>query len=254
MSRWLPDQVELRLGDGPVAGTPSTLGARRVDALMAEFESDLDTRALRRGTRLRCVVAGDVTRYAVIPWIEAMSSRDLRQRLAEQCFREIYGDDAREWTVCQHTQRYAAATLACAIDTRLLDRLDALARARGLSLVSVQPSLMHAFNQTRRAMEQGQFWFVSIEAHWTTLLLMSATEPLLVKRLPSATVALGGLLDREWFALGIDGEPCPAYVVRSANVPALPVPWRDVAAAKWRIIDLSPAAEFGLRQTPLKAA
>ena len=257
MSPWLPDRVELRLGDGPAGGSARQPGPHRIDALIADFEQNLEARALRRGTRLRCVVAGDAVRYAVVPWHAELSSPDQRQRLAEQCFRETYGETARDWTVCQHTERYAAATLACAIDASLLDRLDASAQARGLSLVSVQPSLMHAFNQSRQGIEQGLFWFVSVEPHWTTLLLMSAFEPLHVKRLPSAAAALGALLDREWFSLGIDVARCPAYVVRSATVEPPPAPSaaaRDGSAASWQVIDLSPPPA-ALRQTvALKAA
>ena len=257
MSPWLPDRVELRLGDGPARGSARQPGPQRIDVLIADFEQNLEARALRRGTRLRCIVAGDAVRYAVVPWHAELSSPDQRQRLTEQCFRETYGEVARDWTVCQYTERYAAATLACAIDTSLLDRLDALAQARGLSLVSVQPSLMHAFNQSRHAIAQGLFWFVSVEPHWTTLLLMSAFEPLHVKRLPSAAAALGALLEREWFPLGIDAARCPAYVVRSAMVEPPPAPSaaaRDGAAASWQIIDLSPASDPEQRAEALKAA
>lgn len=241
MSRWLPSRVEISIAGG-------------ADSSVIAFERDLDTRALRRGTRLLCVVGGEAVRYAVVPWVEAMSSPELGQRLAEQCFRETYGEVAREWRVCRHAGGFGSATLACAIDSSLLGHLDAAARARGLSIVSVQPSLMHAFNQTRRAIDQGLFWFVAFEPLWTTLLLMSDAEPLLVKRMPTSSVALIGVLDREWFSLGIDAEPCPVYMVRSAQVPALTAPWRGAVSAKWRFIDLSPAPESAVESSALKAA
>lgn len=254
VSRWLPSQTEIRLGDGPSERQRAPGLARGVDALVAEFEHGLDAQPLRRGTRLRCMLAGEAVRFAIVPWIEAMTSPDLRQRLAEQCFREIYGDAAADWRLSWHAGPYGSATLACAIDASLLDKLEAAAQARGLSVFSVQPSLMHAFNQSRRAIEPGAFWFVSFERHWTTMLLMSDREPLLVKRVPSASVALSGLLDREWFALGMEAPPCLVYIVRSAQVPATPTPWRGVASARWRFIDLSPATEAAVQPSAMEVA
>lgn len=224
------------------------------DPALGAFERELDARALRRGARLVCVLGGESVRYAVVPWVEAMSSPNLTQRLAEQCFRETYGDAAQAWRVCRHAGGYGSATLACAIDARLLERLDASAQARGLVVVSVQPSLMHAYNVARGAIDAGLSWFVLFETHWTTVLLMAGDEALLVKRLPTASVALSGVLDREWFALGIEDPPCAVYIVRSAQVPALPAPWRGAASARWRFIDLSPAIAAALPVDALKVA
>jgi hypothetical protein len=216
----------MRIGD---VGRPAVAeGQSALDAMLASFEADLDARDLQRGTHLEVVVAGDGVRYRVVPWVEALASPSQRQLLAEQVFREAYGDIALSWTVRQHSHRYGVATLACALDAALLDRLAAMAATRGLKLSSVQPSLMDDFNRSLERIEPGWFWFVSIESRWLTVLLMSPTEPVHVRRLPSADGDLVRLLDREWFTLGLEQPRCPVYVVRSVGGMA------ETAAYAWR--------------------
>jgi hypothetical protein len=232
----------MRVGELPPATAAAALaGAPRLDAALAQFEAELDARALRRGTRLRCVVEGDAVRYLVVPWVADLATPSERLLLAQQAFRETFGEIARDWTVCQNSERYGAATLACAVDARLLDRMGAITAARGLELVSLQPALMHAFNQARLDIGQDLFWFVVVERHATTMLLMSAHAPRHVKRVPGSSTQLASLLDREWFALGIDSPQCKVYVTRSASAPAPPARPAAAAADAWRIVEIAAA-------------
>jgi len=222
VSRWRPETVLLPLTDGDVAA--------RLDALEP-----------RRGTRLHAVLAGDLVRYGLVRWSDEFTSPAERQVLAQQYFVETFGEAARGWAVCQHSHRHGAATLASAVDRNLIDALDAAAAARGLHVVAIEPHLAHVFNAVRRRIDADLFWFVTVEPQWTTLLLVSSREPLHVKRLPPLRTTLSTLLDREWFALGIEGERCPAYVMRSG--PPSPVRAATAApapmSANWQIVDLS---------------
>ena len=229
MSRWFPEHAVLRLSD---------LQPQAV-------ERAFDVRAFRPGTRLTCVLAGEGVRYGRVPWHDDLSSPSQRQLLAQQSFIEAHGEVARSWAVRQHTAGHGGAALACAIDTALLDRLDALAQARRLNLVSVQPSLIHAYNEARRRIVgDGLFWFAEVDTEQATVLLMSPTETLQVKRLPSAGADLTRWIEREWFALGIDGPRCPVYALRAdAAVPPLATPALARRSAGrpetgWRIVDL----------------
>jgi len=229
VSRWFPEHVVLRLDD----------------LQSQSIERDLDERALRAGTRLTCVLAGEGVRYGLVPWNDELSSPSQRQLLAQQSFIEVHGEVARGWTIRQHTAGHGSASLACAIDTSLLDRLDALAQDRRLNLVSVQPSLVHAYNEARRRIvNPGLFWFAEVDARQATVLLMSPSEPLQVKRLPSAGADLTRWIEREWFALGIEAPRCPVYVLRAdAGVPpvAAPDPAHRAAGrsgADWQLVDL----------------
>lgn len=247
MSRWLPETVVLHLG-GNFPAEPARAGSTA--ALLADVERQLDALAFRKSTRLSCVVGGEAVRHAVVPWIDELSSTVQRQGLAEQTYFETFGEVARGWTVCLHSTGYGTGSLACAIETALFEGLESTARLRGLNLVSVQPGLMHAFNHARRELAQGLFWFVLVESRSVTLLLMSSSEPLQVKRLPVPAMGLPRLLDREWFALGLEGPRCPVFVARSAGMapataadelpPAFMAPWTitalpsaPVAASAW---------------------
>ncbi len=241
MSRWSPDRALFRLGDA--AGAAPVEGVSALDSLLAGFEAELDARALRRGTRLDCVLGGECVRYRIVPWRDDLATPAQRQRLAEQVFVEAYGEVARGWTVRQHAERHGAATLACAIDAALLDRLAALALARGLKLASVQPALMHDHNRSRFELEAGWCWFVSVEAAWTTAVLMTPSEPLHVRRLPSGDGDLARLLDREWFTLGIDAPRCPVYVVRTPGGMAETRAYAWRANSHWSFVPLPGPAD-----------
>lgn len=248
MSPWRREaSCVVRLGEPDADALDQRGLAHGLEPLVAEFERELDTLALRRGARLACVVGGAAVRHAVVPWQDELSSPPARQRLAEQVFFETYGEAARGWTVCQHSERYGVATLACAVDAALLDRIDAAAQSRGLAVVSLQSALVHSFNAVRRSIAPGLFWFGSIEGRGTALLLMSPRGPLHAKRVAATGAALAGALDREWFSLGVDAERCPVYVVGA------PAP-RDATASRWRFIELAPAARPAQQRSMEKAA
>jgi len=257
VSRWFPESIVLRIGDSPRASaaapphTPplrnnaesavlagsSTTDPTRIDAMLSQFEHALDERAPTRGTRVTCIVAGDAARYRIVPWSNELVSNSQRQVLAEHSFREAYGEAARSWVVQLHPARYGAAVLACALEMTLLDRLGALVQARQLRLVSVQPSLMHAFNETPGRSESGPYWFVCLDALWATALLMSPGEPLQVKQLSTTRLDLALSLDREAFALGLDGPRPAVHAARfgfGSGASGSPF----TAAAGWRHVDL----------------
>lgn len=231
MSRWFPERPVL------------WVRPHKSEPVLASFEQELSQRALPRGTRLTCVVAGEGVRYRVVPWSDEFASPAQRQVFSAHCFTEAYGAAARGWTVRQDSVRHGVATLACALDTSLLDSLAATAQVHELKLVSVQPALTHVYNQVRRRLESGLYWFVWVDGPWVTLLLMSAGEPLLVKSLASSGVGLAGLLEREWFMLGMEAPRCPVYVARSAG--GAPDPARAQAGnvpsdKSWRFVELAP--------------
>ena len=238
MSRWFLEPLTIALGDGPGMSTP--------EAMLASLNERFDQLAPRRGTRVACVIGGSAVRYRVVPWSDELSSPAERRTLAAHAFHEAYGDAARSWAVRETAVSYGRATLASAIDAVLLEAIETLCRERGLRLDSVQPSVMHAFNQHRLQIDAGLAWFVSIEASSITALLRSRHEALHVRQLASAKVDLAGLLDREWFALALDAPPCPAYVARTADAPVAsgddltsPSANRATASAHtWRIIEL----------------
>jgi hypothetical protein len=180
------------------AGAPAW--AQAVQALADE----LDAAPLARDTRIACVVPGRHVRYLLVPWNAAMQSRAARRTFAEHCFRETYGDLARDWVVRAGDGDYESATLACAIDAALLDELGRVFATRGLALCSVTPSLVHEVGLLGDALPAGAAWIVVPEADALTLLLLEDGRPHRVCVARAAMQQLPQLLAREWFALGRD--------------------------------------------------
>jgi len=227
----------LRLSAAPrVQGAPSNRWGAALDA----FERELDARAVKRGTRVTCVVAGDGVRYRIVPWNDELTSPTQRRALAQHCFKEAYGELAGSWSISQTVSQYGGASLACALDAVLLDRLEAITRSRGLRLAGLQPSIMNAFNGVREHVVSGRVWLVCAEPAWTTLLLVSGREPLHVRQLPSADFELDMALNREWFALGLEGKCPPARVATFGAGPTSAM--GDSGAPVWTYADIGAPA------------
>ena len=237
MSRWWPDHLVLYLGTAPrVPGAPTN----RWDTALDAFERELDARAVKRGTRITCVVAGDGVRYRIVPWSDELTSPAQRRALAQHCFKEAYGELAGSWSISQTVSQYGGASLACALDAVLLDRLEAITRSRRLRLAGLQPSIMNAFNGVREHVVSGRVWLVCAEPAWTTLLLVSGGEPSHVRQLPSAGFELALALGREWFALGLEGTCPPARVATFGVGPTSAT--GDSGAPAWTYADIDALA------------
>ena len=234
--------MTVTLGDGRGPLTPETM--------LESLDKRLDQLAPRRGARVTCVIGGGAVRYRIVPWSDELSSPAQRRTLAGHAFQDAYGEVARSWAIREHAVHHGRATLASAVDTSLIDAIEARCRARGLLLSSVQPSLMHAFNKHRKRVGEGLAWFVWIEARWVTALLGSSDEVLHVRQLATSKVDIAQLLNREWFALALDAMPCPAYVARAADaaLPLAELSVRDAAcrdddtatveAHSWHVVEL----------------
>ena len=223
MSRWRPDPLSLLLCDDlPAAEAVAELGAQ------------LDARAVPRGARIACVVPAPFVRYVLVPWNAEMQSRKQRQILAEHCFRETYGELAREWVVRVDHARYGCAALACAMGAALLADLERWAVDRGVVLESVQPALMNAFNAIADPLSHESTWIVVPGSGALTLMLVEDGRPLRVALVAGSLERLDALLRREWFALGREDSwshvrvcaPTPA----PAPAPAPAAPPQPVAA------------------------
>ena len=194
MSRWRPDPLPLALAD---------------DVALADAVAALDTslaaQALARGTRVACIVPAPFVRYLLVPWNAQMQGRQARQVFAEHCFRETYGELAREWVVRVDPARFGSAALACAMSAGLIADLGRVTRDHGLVLESMQPALMNAFNAIDARLARGSTWIVVPGTGALTLMLVEDGRPLRVALVAGTLDRLDTLLRREWFALGRDG-------------------------------------------------
>ncbi|MEP6502037.1 MAG: hypothetical protein ABJD97_01800 [Betaproteobacteria bacterium] len=199
MSRWSAEPRVFHL-DAAAGGAGTPAWAAAVAALAHE----LDAAPLARRSRVGCVVPGRHVRYLLVPWNAVMQARAARQAFAEHCFRETYGELARDWVVRAGAGACASATRACAIDAALLDELGRVFALRGLVLCSVTPSLVHELAVLGDGLPAGASWVVVPEADALTVLLLEDGRPQRVAVAHGGPAQLPQLLAREWFALGRD--------------------------------------------------
>ncbi|OIR16342.1 hypothetical protein GALL_30640 [mine drainage metagenome] len=101
-------------------------------------------------------------RYLLVPWLDKMSDEE-EMAFARHCFRETYGNATDSWSVRISPGRAGVATLASAVDTRLLEELRESVVRQGLNIKSIQPHLMAAFNSCRPSLEGRSSWLALLE-------------------------------------------------------------------------------------------
>ena len=151
MSRLWRDEIRVALG----SGGPAELSG------------------LRRGARLTVILSSHHVRYALLPWSANLGREEEWLAYARFRLRETYGAAADGWEVRISPADPRAARVACAVERRLLDDLRTAADQAGVRLVSVQPSLMHAFNVHRREFERDDGWLVNAERGRLTIALIA---------------------------------------------------------------------------------
>lgn len=117
-----------------------------------------------QGAAARVVVADHPwARYAVVPWPSSRLDAAGRVTQARYVLGDAYGEAVADWAVTLADSPPGRPYLACAIPATLRGALeDTLAPAR-LSLVSLQPQLMVAFQAWRRRLPADDAWFVRVD-------------------------------------------------------------------------------------------
>jgi AcrR family transcriptional regulator len=109
---------------------------------------------------VRVVVSDHFVRYVIARWREDLRSPAERQAFIHHSFRETYGPAVEGWTLREDHGSHGRASLACAIDSALLEALRGIFRLARMRVASVQPLFMAAFNRHRRAMGADGAFFV----------------------------------------------------------------------------------------------
>src|SRR5262249_5076323 len=135
--------------------------------------------------------------------------------LARHRFSALHGARAAEWDVKITETAPNGARLACAVERDLVSALCERFVASGVSLVSVQPFLVTAFNRIRRTVGNGSCWIVVEELGRLTLALIQHGAWLAIRARRSDARwrdALPEILGRETAFLGLDA-PCTSVIV-----------------------------------------
>jgi hypothetical protein len=170
---------------------------------------------LRRGARCRVVVSSVFARYALVPFSADVVGHEANVLLAKHVFRRIHGERVDAWCAAVAHAPAGAALMACALDTELLARLDAAARERGVTLLSVEPALAAAFNAARRRLPDS-CWVAIAEPQYLAVGLLRARQwrYLATERGAADTAAATRALAREAILAEEDGSALPRWLVR----------------------------------------
>jgi hypothetical protein len=165
------------------------------------------------------VLADQFVRYALLPWNEAAKGAEQWLALGRHRFAALHGAAAAEWDVQVSETAPRGARLACAVDRELLQRVIAAFQSAGVTLVSVQPFLVAAFNRLRSGIlskaGSGSCWIVVEEPGRLTLALIQRGAWVAIRSRRSDDrwrVVLPEILERESAFLGLD-RPCTRVIV-----------------------------------------
>jgi hypothetical protein len=161
------------------------------------------------------VLADQFVRYALLPWNEAVKSREQWVALARHRFSALHGAHSAAWDVKVTETAPKGSRLACAVDRELIEGLASAFVAAGVNLVSVQPFLVAAFNRIRQMIGNGSCWIVVEEPGRLTLALIQRGAWTAIRSRRSDErwrIVLPEILERESAFLGLD-RPCTRVIV-----------------------------------------
>jgi hypothetical protein len=126
--------------------------------------ADVLTDPTWHGAAARVVVADQRwARYSVVPWPATRLDAAGRLTHARYVLGDAYGEAVADWAVTLADSPPGHSFVACAMPATLRSALeDTLAQAR-LTLVSLQPRLIVAFNAWRHRLPADDAWFVSLD-------------------------------------------------------------------------------------------
>jgi hypothetical protein len=120
----------------------------------------------------RVILSNQFVHYAMVGWNEALSNDREAAALARHSFVQLYGPSADVWELRTNQDTPGAELMASGIDPRLLETLRSAFARNKVKLVSVQPALMAAYNNSKKALRGQDAWFVQYEEGCLCLALL----------------------------------------------------------------------------------
>ncbi|NIE74682.1 hypothetical protein F3J45_09575 [Pantoea sp. Ap-967] len=198
-----------------------------------------------KGAQLRVLLSARYSRFCLVPWSDAISHPRELDAYARACFENLYGQPLDDWRIVLSPEPAGAARIATALPEALLQGLQALGRESRLSLRSVQPYLMAAYNRCSAQLGQGDFLFVLAEPRRSVLLLAAggAWQQVLAQGCADTDQALQALIERTCELYGEQAPPVYLHAPGRGDVPQLaavqlcqPAGDSDPLCAMWRAV------------------
>jgi hypothetical protein len=179
-----------------------------------------------QGALLRVVVADSWARYAIVPWVGALSSTSERVGHARQLLASTYGDVVSDWEVKLSDAPPESPRVACTIPAALLEGLRTLCTRQAVKLISLQPHLVAAYECWRDRLPSEGGWFVTVDEGTLAAARIGRTG---WDRVHS--VRIGSDWTRELKRLQTFGRLASASPEEGTVYVDAPLPWRQAAGA-----------------------
>lgn len=236
---------EVVTGDG-AAGAARGGAKRRYDKVLAALEAALPAFAAGRPA-VTLILSNHFSRYMLVPWNEALAGDAERLAYAQHRFRELYGDAAKQWDLRLSPDVDGAPQLSSAVDRRLLGAARELFARHKVTVASIQPYLMAAYNAAYGVLQRRSAWFGLVEPGMLCLALLHKGRWTRLRSLrigPAWEAELPQLLEREACLAGPAGAASEVLLAAPAiDEQALP------QSARWQFRRLAlptPGGEWGI--------
>lgn len=123
-------------------------------------------------TAATVVLSNQFLRYALVPWQAGLADSQEDLSYTRHCFTKVYGKAALQWEVRLSHQAAEKPRLAGGVDAELLEGLRSMFARPGITLRSIQPHLMAAFNDARGRLRQRSAWLALLEPGHLCLALL----------------------------------------------------------------------------------
>lgn len=166
-----PTHITLvRVGRGwlPQAAQPETVMLEPIPD-QPEWQAPLDALAAwlkqpgHGAGELHCVLADRFVRYALIPWTDDVQKPAELEVFARINFETVLGAANNDWLIKVDRSEYGQPAVASAVDRRLMEALQAIAKASKTRLSAIQPHFMQVFNHVRQRIN-GDVLFAVLDA------------------------------------------------------------------------------------------
>ena len=129
-----------------------------------ELESIFSAMQIKPGTRLNMTLASEFVRYLSLPPLQIRMNAAEKLAYVSAAYQDVYGSTVNNWEIKLHDAPANEATLAAAIDKKLVTEINQIALKHQLILNSIQPFLMRAFNALASQIGNTSAYLVIVES------------------------------------------------------------------------------------------
>jgi hypothetical protein len=190
------------------------------------------------------ILSNHFTRYAMVPWSDALTDETEELAYAQHTFSEMYGRDAGNWELRISPGLPGKPQLASAVDAGLLQSLRDMFGRQQVSLASIRPHLMAACNACRAALRRQSAWLALVEQGSLCLALLQDGRLSWVRTVRTGAhwhKELPFLLNREAL-VATTAIPTDDVLLWAPDHQAIPA----IAGGHWKIRQLQPAQLPGI--------